>query len=55
MTGKAYVIRTHTGRHVKFTVKTYYATEAAQQLCDTTSSSGGAAGGTVRVRWRYLD
>ncbi|MFZ5444991.1 MAG: HmuY family protein [Myxococcota bacterium] len=55
MTKKAYVIRTQTGRHVKFTVSTYYATEAAQQMCDTSGSTGGALGGTVRVRWRYLD
>lgn len=55
MTNKAYVIRTQTGRHVKLTVSTYYATEAAQQTCNTTGTSGGAAGGTVRLRWLYLD
>ena len=55
MSGRVYVITTQLGRHVKLTVTTYYATEAAQTACDTTSSSGGALGGTVRVRWAYLD
>lgn len=54
MTGRVYVIRTHTGRHVKLIVDTYYATEAAQTACDT-SGSPTAAGGTVRTRWQYLD
>ena len=55
LTGKAYVIRPPPGRHVKLTVTTYYATATAQQTCNTTGTSGGAAGGTVRLRWRYLD
>lgn len=55
MTGRVYVLRTQLGRHVKLTVTTYYATEAAQQTCETTTSSGGALGGTIRVRWAYLD
>ena len=55
MTGRVYVLRTQYGRHVKLTFTTYYATEAAQQTCDSTSSSGGAAGGTIRMRWAYLD
>ena len=55
MSGLTYVITTQLGRHVKLTVTTYYATEAAQTTCNTTASSGGALGGTVRVRWAYLD
>jgi hypothetical protein len=55
MTKKTYVVQTHSGRHVKVTFSTYYATEAAQTSCDTTGSSGGAAGGTIRMRWSYLD
>jgi hypothetical protein len=55
MSGRVYVLRTQFGRHVKLTVTTYYATEAAQQTCNTTSASGGALGGTIRVRYQYLD
>lgn len=56
MTGRVYIITTQLGRHVKLIVTTYYATQAAQTTCDTTTnSSGGALGGTVRVRWQYLD
>ncbi len=55
MTGKPFVLTTHTGRHVKLVVTTYYATEAAQTTCDSTMSSGGAVGGTVRMRWTFLD
>jgi hypothetical protein len=55
MTDKAWVIQTHTGRHLKLLVYTYYATEAGQTSCNTTGTSGGAPGGTVRIRWQYLD
>jgi hypothetical protein len=55
MSGLTYVITTQLGRHVKLTVTTYYATEAAQTTCNTSGSSGGALGGTMRVRWAYLD
>jgi hypothetical protein len=55
MTGRVYVLRSQGGRAVKLTVTTYYATEAAQQTCDDTGSSGGAAGGTMRVRWQFID
>lgn len=54
MTGLVYVLQTQTGRHVKLKVNTYYATEAAQQACDSTGSPG-AAGGTIRLLWQYLD
>lgn len=55
MTGRVYVLRTQYGRHVKLTVTTYYSTVSAQTTCDTTASSGGAPGGTIRVRWQFLD
>ena len=55
MTGRVYVLQTRAGRHVKLTVTTYYATESAQATCESTSSSGGAPGGTVRLRWQFLD
>jgi hypothetical protein len=55
MSGLVYVITTQLGRHVKLTVTTYYATEAAQTTCNSTASSGGALGGTIRARWQYLD
>jgi hypothetical protein len=55
MTGRVYVLRTQYGRHVKLTVTTYYSTVTAQSTCDTTASSGGAPGGTIRMRWQYLD
>lgn len=55
MTDRVYVLRTQHGRHLRLTVTTYYATEAAQQMCDSSGGSGGALGGTIRVRWKYLD
>lgn len=55
MTGAVYVLRTQYGRHVKLTVTGYYATEAAQTNCQTNMTSGGSPGGTIRVRWHYLD
>ncbi len=55
MTGRVYVLQTRAGKHVKLTVITYYATETAQATCDSTGGSGGALGGTIRVRWQLLD
>ena len=55
MTGRVYIIRSQFGRHVKLTITTYYATEAAQQTCQDTTSSGGAQSGTIRTHWQYLD
>lgn len=55
MTGKVFVVQTREGRHVKLTVYTYYSTEAGQTMCNTSGSSGGAPGGTVRLRWQFLD
>ena len=55
MTGRVYIVQTQLGRHVKVVVTTYYATEAAQMTCASTTSSGGALGGTIRFRWQYLD
>ena len=55
MTGRVYVLQTQLGRHVKVVVTTYYATEAAQATCETSTTSGGALGGTIRLRWQYLD
>lgn len=54
-TGRVYVLRTQLGRHVKLIVNTYYASEAAQQTCNATATSGGSLGGTIRTRWQYLD
>lgn len=55
MSGRVFIVRTRDGRHLKLEVTTYYATVAAQTSCNMTGSSGGTAGGTVRVRWQYLD
>jgi hypothetical protein len=55
MSDKPFVLTTMTGRHVKLVINTYYATEAGQTSCNMTGSSGGALGGTVRMRWQYLD
>lgn len=55
MTNLAYVLRLQDGRHVKLTIDTYYQTEVGQTTCDTTGTSGGVGGGTIRMRWQYLD
>lgn len=55
MTGLVYVLTTSRGRHVRMQVTSYYDSEAAQQMCNNTNSSGGALGGTIRVRWQYMD
>jgi hypothetical protein len=55
MTGRVFVLRTFSGRFVKLIVDTYYSTEAAQQTCNTTNSSNMAPGGTVRVRWQFIE
>ncbi|MDP1827113.1 MAG: HmuY family protein [Archangium sp.] len=55
MTGTPFVVVTRAGRHLKLVVTSYYATTTAQQSCDQTGSAGGAAGGTIRLRWAWLD
>lgn len=55
MTGKTYVVQTRAGKHVKLTMTGYYSTEAAQASCQSSGSSGGAPGGTIRLRWMYLN
>lgn len=55
MTNVPFVVQTMDGRHVKLVVNTYYSTEAGQDACNTSGSTGGAIGGTMRVRWQYLD
>ncbi len=55
MTGRVFVVQTASGRHLKLTVSTYYATEAGQTMCNTSGSSGTTPGGTVRLRWAFLD
>ncbi|MEW5739073.1 MAG: HmuY family protein [Myxococcota bacterium] len=55
MTGRVFVVQTRDGRHIKLTVTTYYATTAAQTSCNTTGNSNMTPGGTVRLRWQYLD
>ena len=52
MTGNAFVIRSHTGRHLKLVVSSYYA--AGQDGCNT-AGTPGTMGGTMKVRWQYLD
>ena len=55
MTGTPFVVLTRSGRHLKLVVTSYYATTTAQQACDQTGNAGGAAGGTIRLRWAWLD
>lgn len=55
MTGQVFIVQTHDNRHVKLLVTTYYATVAGQTGCDMNGNTGGALGGTIRVRWQYLD
>jgi HmuY protein len=54
MTGRVFVVRTRFGRHLKLEVTGYYSTEVAQQNCNQ-GLSPGAPGGTIRVRWAWLD
>jgi hypothetical protein len=55
MTGRVFIIQTRDGRHLKLEVLTYYATISGQTACNTTGSSNGVPGGTIRLRWQYLD
>lgn len=55
MTGQVFIVRTSDQRHVKLVVTTYYATVEGQASCDRNGDSNGAAGGTVRIRWKFLD
>jgi hypothetical protein len=55
MTGTPFVVVTRSGRHLKLVVTSYYATTTAQLACDQTGNAGGAAGGTIRLRWAWLD
>jgi hypothetical protein len=55
MTGRVFILKAGNGRHVKLTVDTYYATQAGQGACNTSGASGGVAGGTIRMRWAFLD
>jgi hypothetical protein len=55
MTGRPFVIRTSANRHLKLVVDTYYSTEAGQTTCNSAGNTGGALGGTIRLRWAYLD
>lgn len=54
MTGRVFVVRTRFGRHVKVQVTGYYTTEVAQQNCNQ-GISPGVPGGTIRLRWAFLD
>jgi hypothetical protein len=53
MTGQVFAVQTRDGRIVKLEVTGYYSTDVAQQQCQ-----GGTmpmvAGGTIRLRWSYL-
>ena len=55
MSSRVFIVRTRLGRDVKLLVTSYYDTEANQTLCNAGTPSGGAFGGTVRVRWSFLD
>lgn len=55
MTGRTFIVKPGNGRRLKLTVTTYYATEAGQASCDSSGSSGGALGGTIRLRWAFLE
>lgn len=54
MTNRVFVVETRTGRHVKLQVSGYYLTDQGQANCNA-GTSPGVPGGTVRVRWAYLD
>lgn len=53
MTGRVFIVQTKDNRHVKLLVTTYYSTVAQQSGCDM--SGAGGTGGTIRMRWQYLD
>lgn len=53
MTNHVYVVELRDGRHVKFTVLSYYS-EAAQMECDTTNMTSSAGSAIFRVRWAFL-
>ena len=55
MTGKVFVVKTRDGKLVKLTVSTYYDTDANQAACNSGSPSASAIGGTMRLRWAYLN
>jgi hypothetical protein len=55
MSGNVFIVKTRDGKLVKLTVTTYYDTVAHQTACDTGSPAAGATGGTMRVRWAYLN
>ncbi len=54
MSGRVFVVRTRQGRHVKLLVTHYYPTDAAQMTCNA-GTNPGVAGGTIKVRWSFLD
>ncbi len=54
MSGRVFVVRTRAGRHVKLLVTHYYPTDAAQMTCNS-GTNPNVAGGTIRVRWSFLD
>ena len=54
MTGRVFVLSTREGRHVKLVVTNYYPSDVAQQTCNG-GTNPNVAGGTIRVRWSFLD
>lgn len=54
MTGRVFVVQTRFGRHLKLEVTGYYGTEAAQATCNA-GGAPTAPGGTIRLRWAFLD
>lgn len=54
MTGRVYLVQTRLGRRLKLEVTGYYQTEQAQVTCNG-GASPGVPGGTIRLRWAFLE
>lgn len=54
MTGRVYIVQTRLGRHLKLEITGYYQTEPAQTACNG-GTAPGVPGGTIRLRWAFLD
>jgi hypothetical protein len=53
MTGQVFAVQTREGRVIKLEVTGYYSTDQAQQQCQG-GTMPTVAGGTIRLRWSYL-
>jgi HmuY protein len=54
MTGRVFIVQTRLGRHLKLEITGYYQSEAAQATCNS-GAAPGVPGGTIRLRWAFLD